>query len=574
MISHIRYELLPKRLETYEKYCKILRWGRANPTRFMEDFLGVSLTDHQKWILLSSWVASNCCWVCSRSSGKAECLNTKVYLANGATNKSGKKQISSTIGQLKVGDRIYDESGKPVTVCHLNPIIFDEVYEVEFEDGEKIECNADHLWYVFDRDFDKNNNYEDKWVLRNTDFIYHNFLRKRKDGHKDYRFHVPLTKPVEFAKNQRLPIDPYLLGLWLGDGTSASNEITSHKDDKDEIIGYLYEKGCNIEGCVLQKKIENGEKVPKNCYKIKVGNIIEYRGEKTEPVDNAASRFRYKLKKMGLLNNKHIPDEYLYGDVEVRLELLQGLMDTDGTVDKLGHCEFTQTRTELANQVLELITSLGMDGTLTFKEHTNYIKKDGTEAHTWRIYFTASKELPVFKMKRKYDKLPDHPLRNSQQKAIVNVRKTGERKAMRCITVANKSGLYLCGNKYTVTHNSFMSAPLIMARSLLISNHNTYILAPSGSQAQETFTKMEDMAKGNIASMIGVSNIFLEECVKQNAGADPFTHNKQSFSVSLYNGSTVNTLNSVAKNIVGIRSGFNKVINVDVYRDVYDKIPF
>ena len=55
MISHIRYELLPKRLETYEKYCKILRWGRANPTRFMEDFLGVSLTDHQKWILLSSW---------------------------------------------------------------------------------------------------------------------------------------------------------------------------------------------------------------------------------------------------------------------------------------------------------------------------------------------------------------------------------------------------------------------------------------------------------------------------------------------------------------------------------------
>ena len=104
---------------------------------------------------------------------------------------------------------------------------------------------------------------------------------------------------------------------------------------------------------------------------------------------------------------------------------------------------------------------------------------------------------------------------------------------------------------------SFMSAPLIMARSLLIPNHNTYILAPSGSQAQETFTKMEDMAKGNIASMIGVSNIFLEECVKQNAGADPFTHNKQSFSVSLYNGSTVNTLNSVAKNIVGIRSGFN-----------------
>lgn len=325
MISHIRYELLPKRLETYEKYCKILQWGRANPTRFMEDFLGVSLTDHQKWILLSSWVASNCCWLCSRSSGKAQCLDTKVYLANGATNKSEKKLISSTIGQLKVGDRIYDENGEPTTVLHLNPIIFDEVYEIEFEDGEKIECNGEHLWKVKDKKLNRN------WEIQETQYLFNNFSK-----YEDIRFFIPAF-----------------------------------------------------------------------------------------------------------------------------------------------------------------------------------------------------------------------PEKRGKEKAIVNVRKTGERKAMRCITVADKSGLYLCGNKYTVTHNSFMSAPLIMARSLLIPNHNTYILAPSGSQAQETFTKMEDMAKGNIASMIGVSNIFLEECVKMNAGADPFTHNKQSFSVSLYNGSTVNTLNSVAKNIVG-----------------------
>lgn len=92
-----------------------------------------------------------------------------------------------------------------------------------------------------------------------------------------------------------------------------------------------------------------------------------------------------------------------------------------------------------------------------------------------------------------------------------------------------------------------------MAYSLLYPNHNTYILAPTGNQAQETFTKLEDLAKGNIASALGVSTFFLDECVRQNSKADPFTHDKNSYTVNLYNGSSINTLNSVAKNIVGIR---------------------
>jgi hypothetical protein len=102
-----------------------------------------------------------------------------------------------------------------------------------------------------------------------------------------------------------------------------------------------------------------------------------------------------------------------------------------------------------------------------------------------------------------------------------------------------------------------MSAPFIMARSLLIPSHNTYIMGPTGSQAQETFTKMENLAKNNIASVIGVSGVFLDETVRANSKADSFIHDKNSFHVELYNGSTVNTLNSVATNIVGIRSNFN-----------------
>lgn len=98
-----------------------------------------------------------------------------------------------------------------------------------------------------------------------------------------------------------------------------------------------------------------------------------------------------------------------------------------------------------------------------------------------------------------------------------------------------------------------MASIFIMLRSLLFPHYHSYIMGPTGSQSQETFMKMENIAKNNIASAIGITSVFIDECKRMNAKADPFTHNAQGYEVKLYNGSTVNSLNSVAKNIVGIR---------------------
>ena len=111
--------------------------------------------------------------------------------------------------------------------------------------------------------------------------------------------------------------------------------------------------------------------------------------------------------------------------------------------------------------------------------------------------------------------------------------------------------VWLCSR---ATGKSFMASVFLMLRSLLLANTNSYIMRPSGQQSQETFTKMEDIAKKNIASLSGTTDIFFNECMRMNSMADPFTHSKQGYTVSLYNGSTINSLNSVAKNIVGIRS--------------------
>ena len=311
-------EILPKRKEIFDKYCKIIRWGRANPTRFIEDFFKLQLTDMQKYVLMSSWIPANIVWLMGRNSRKAMSLDTPVYYR---TTDRGEKIEKKTIGDLKVGDVIYDESGNLTEVIHLNPIVIENEYVVEFEDGEKISCNSEHLWKVFD-------SCDNKWKTLETGAIL------KKMG-QESRFFVP--------------------------------------------------------------KVKEGKK------------------------------------------------------------------------------------------------------------------------------------------------------------KINAIRKTGNKIAMRCITVDNPSGLFLCGNNYTVTHNSYLVTPFMMARALLLPNTNTYIMAPSGGQAQGTFTKLEDLAKGNIASVIGVSSVFLDECVRMNSTADPFTHAKQSYSVELYNGSTINTLNSVIKNIVGIR---------------------
>lgn len=145
---------------------------------------------------------------------------------------------------------------------------------------------------------------------------------------------------------------------------------------------------------------------------------------------------------------------------------------------------------------------------------------------------------------------------NLEVKKIISCKKTSNKEFMRCITLSNPEGLFLCGNHFTVTHNSYLASPYMMARSILIPNMNCYIMGPAGNQAKELFGKLESLAKGNIASVIGASSVFVGELMKTGT-SDGFVHDKNSNYCKLYNGSSINTLNSVIKNIVGIRSNLS-----------------
>lgn len=543
IFNDFNYEILPKKLETFDKYCKVLQWGRQHPTRFAEQFMNLQFTDMQKWVFLSSWVPSNIVWLLSRSSGKALNLHTKVCpVVHDRKSRNGvEKREPKTIGELQVGDLIYDETGNPTTVLHLNPIILEDEYKVYFEDGEVISCNGEHLWCVYDLQKEKNKRKEEqKTTIVSTEEIYGNVFKESGTSH---RFAVSLTKPIKY-KEQDLIIEPYLFGCFIGDGRKNRPTITCDEQDLEEELAIL--NAINKNGWIFESK-----KNKNRSYDIIIrhpNDILDKNG------DVCISEFCKRLRELGVFDNKHIPDVYKYGNVQQRLEMIQGIFDCDGSTQERGRQVFVQKDKRIYNDVKEVVGSLGIKYTETSRRSQD--KRTGKTYYANVLYTLASFEVPVFKLKRKYEKQKNLKYPGTR-KSIIKVEKTGKKVPMRCITVSNQSGLFLCGEHYTVTHNSYMAAIFLMIRALLFPHTNSYILAPSGSQAQETFTKMENIAKNNIASAVGVTRVFLNETVKYNSKADPFTHNAQSYTVSLYNGSTINTLNSVAKNIVGIRSNFS-----------------
>ena len=178
--------------------------------------------------------------------------------------------------------------------------------------------------------------------------------------------------------------------------------------------------------------------------------------------------------------------------------------------------------------------------------------------HLWEVIINDNKEV-----------LNTLTIANIWQSNVIRIRTVdGKFKTMKhlkevksvptkCITVDNESRLYLCGKNNTITHNSFLYAPYIMARSMLIPNFQSYIISSNGDQAKETFMKIENIAKKQIASLRGLTDVFANELITNNANRDGFKHGASSFEFTLFNGSTCNTLTSNYDGSRGKRSNCN-----------------
>ena len=407
--------------------------------------------------------------VVGRKNGKAIALDTKI------PTPDGWKQMRD----IHVGDYVYAIDGVPAKVLVESPVRENhDCYRISFEDGSSIIADAEHLWTVQTKNSRRLLKYRKTHALsRNpvrTDIDRHamfvttteamlvDFVRHRHDGKGcEYKYRVPMNSPVEY-QTRELPISPYALGVWLGDGESSGNRITVSAEDMDESISLVNASG------------------EKTCEPHKSKTAMRY----------GISGITSRLEKLGLLNNKHIPEIYQHSSIQQRLELLQGLMDTDGTCSKSGQCEFTQKSKAVSYGIRELLFSLGIKNTIREK-HAKIGDKDC--GIVYRVQFFDDKTFPCFKMKRKVARLKDHLASRMKFKSITNIEPVPS-VPVKCIGINHPSHLYLAGEAFTATHNTPITAAIALSE-FVCGEEGTKILFASNDydQADLAFSAADAM---------------------------------------------------------------------------------
>jgi deoxycytidine triphosphate deaminase len=349
--------------------------------------------------------------IVARIEGKALAIDTRVPTPAGWR----------TMGDLDVGDEVFGPDGQPIPVVGVSEVMTGrECREVVFSDHTRVIADADHLWEVWSNDDRRHGRVR---VMRTRDM--ETDLR-RGNG---YRFRIDQTAPVEYAERD-LPIDPYVLGVWLGDGTSTAAIVTS------------------ADPPILEELELAGSAVRKAS-----GPIAYGVGGEGHTRDSATGRYSRngslssRLRNLGLLGNKHIPGMYLRSSVAQRRALLAGLMDTDGYVDTQGRCDLTTINHDLAGQYHELIASLGYRPLIATKEAKLYGSFCG-----WRHEVTFTPHRVVFRLPRKVAR-QRLTQRFNFGRAIVGIRPTTS-VPVRCIEVGSPRGLFLVTDSYIPTHNS------------------------------------------------------------------------------------------------------------------------
>lgn len=369
---------------------------------------------------------------------------------------------------VKVGSQLFGSDGQPCNVIAKSPIRVSEIYEVEFSDGSIVECCKDHLWLTktkVDRERDtyqtqnppKRKNKHGEMVSKETEFTrttleIKNSLKNRNETNHS----VKLCKPIETNLFSDIPW--YYVGYWLGNGTSLSSQLNCHEDDAEELRYRLTSMGL--------KCLPSGLKKDSRGIKFTVSGAQEL------------------LRELGILGNKTFKEEWLFLSVEDRLDLLRGLLDSDGTIDGHSRVEFYSGLEVLAEGVRKLASSLGYKATKLVKPISENNNFKATMTH-YRVGFTPRGEEKVFKLSRKAEKQiaskGDHTYCNKRY--IVDVRATGRPEKMFCVSVDSPDHTYLVGDSFIPTHNS----PLASIFGL-------YFLAldnPKGNQISTVATKTD-----------------------------------------------------------------------------------
>jgi predicted phage terminase large subunit-like protein len=309
-------------------------------------------------------------------------------------------------GDLAVGDKVYHPSGRPIVVVAVHTD-GQASMRVETIDGGSVVVHPAHEWTVFDRACGQ-------WRTLETRELAG---RKLKSGGR-YTIMLPSRGALK-GGHVDLPMDPYTLGVWLGDGSTTKGAITHHADDHYD----------------LPYEVSSSQVHPST------GVITDYYvGLKAD------------LRRAGVFGDKHIPDAYLWADAQSRWDLLCGLIDTDGSIDERGQLLFANVNERLAEGVAQLIRSFGYRaGGREISPRTSTSGIVGKRP-VFTVTYSPSDGLIPARLGRKRAKIDGTAVPRCI--AITSITPVEPRPG-RCITVDSPDGLYLVGRHMLPTHNSW-----------------------------------------------------------------------------------------------------------------------
>jgi deoxycytidine triphosphate deaminase len=358
----------------------------------------------------------------ARLEGKALALETAVPTPSGWT----------TMGELQVGDHVFDENGQPCQVVAATGVMLGRpCREVELSDGSLFIADAAHLWVTTSKQ-ERRSGRPRTASAKTTDEIGRTLRYGDELSH-----HIALAGAVRYPTAD-LPIDPYVLGYWLGDGTSSTGEITVGAGD-EEVLASFEAAGYTVSPATAARAFRLGGATRHPDAEHRRDGLGRFGGN---------GSLSSHLRALGLLGDKRVPAAYLTADTDQRLALLQGLMDSDGYVDESGRCEFVNMREDLSWAVHELAASLGLRPTRRKKR----AMLNGIDCGpAFQVKFTP-RRVPVFRLARKLARLKTDD-RAHEFRAVRGVREVPT-VPVRCIQVSAPSGMFLIGDSYVPTHNS------------------------------------------------------------------------------------------------------------------------
>lgn len=372
------------------------------------------------------------------------------------------------MGSLKVGDEIWNPDGKTTKVLEIYEQGFKDVYKLTLADGRSVRCGADHLWEVICA----NNHFKHK-VSTTHDLLnsgLYNQCTVKGKRYNTYKYYLPAIEPLQYSQKQQ-NIPAYVFGALLGDGalTKRTPKISSIDQEILDRIQYLLGDGFE--------------------FKYDPTTTCEYRiidkerfmhKDEFKNGQYGVNRLHRWIDELGLCVScayKFIPDQYKYGSIEQRYELIRGLMDTDGYISKDGGMSFVNTSKQLIDDFVEVLRSLGILCSVSKRAPGKGGVHNGRAIFgtkfSYVVYIKGNPD--IFHLSRKRNRIRKNR-KFSNKVAITNIEYLGEQEKQRCIFVSNENHLYLTRD-YIPTHNSFKGGSMLVRNYMLIPGSKNFAIA-------------------------------------------------------------------------------------------------